>query len=101
MSGNVIAKASVQEIAPRKFSQPSLDPDAALTDAPYFVLELANISRIASVSLREVIFELSIAPNNKQKWGMALMGGCRRISKEDYEIIMAAQQSSRKIARHR
>ncbi len=101
MSGNVIAKAIVQGIASPKFSQPSLDPDAALTDTPYFVLQLANISRITPVNLREAIFELSIAPNNKQKWGMALMGGCRRLSKDDYEIIMGGQQSARKIVRSR
>jgi ribosomal protein L24 len=94
MSGNVIAKAIVQEISSYKSSQPSLDPDTALTDTPHFVLHLANISRITPVNLRETIFELSIAPKNKQKWGMALMGGCRRLSKDDYEIIVGEQRSA-------
>jgi hypothetical protein len=37
--------------------------------------------------IRPILDELSFIPKNRSRWGAAMQGGCRRISKEDYEVI--------------
>jgi len=95
-AGNIIATAELRDIVPFKYSDDSVDPEDALTDTPSVLLLLTKINRIAPVSLRELILEMSIAPKNKQKWGIALMGGCRRITTEDFELFRkCADQNTR------
>jgi hypothetical protein len=39
------------------------------------------------VSIREKLDLLSFIPENRQKWGMVFMNGCRKILEEDYKAI--------------
>lgn len=55
---------------------------------PELVLKLSNINILKQpVDIIENLNKLSFIPENKKKWGVAFMGGARRINEADFKIM--------------
>lgn len=65
-----------------------IDPPNVESDGADRILRLADVQRIGPVDIRQMLDDLSFIPENRQKWGVALMGGCRKISQQDFEKIV-------------
>lgn len=84
---SVIARAKVGDVeCPREAV--FIDPINVEGDAADRILHLTDICEIAPVDIRQKLDDLSFIPANRKKWGVALMGGCRKISREDFEKIV-------------
>lgn len=60
-----------------------------LEDIPSKVLILTDIERFTSpVDVKKHLDKLSFVPANRQKWGVAFMGGMRAISVKDYAVLI-------------
>lgn len=58
---------------------------------PEKVLNLSSATILKQpVDVIEKINELSFMPENKLKWGVAFMGGARRVNERDFQIITSA-----------
>lgn len=59
-----------------------------LEDIPSKVLMLTDIERFMSpIDVKQHLDKLSFIPANRQKWGVAFMGGMRAISEKDHAIL--------------
>ena len=59
-----------------------------LDGLPTKVLELKEVRYFDSpVDVREKLDTLSFIPQNKKKWGVAMMGGMRSLNKADYDVL--------------
>ena len=47
-----------------------------------------------AVSVRPLLDSLSFVPKNRKRWGVALMGGVRRISDDDLKLILAVPRGA-------
>lgn len=84
---SVIAAAKVGEIEnPR--TAIFVDPPNVESNAADRLLHLVEVQKIQPVDIRALLDDLSFIPENRKKWGVALMGGCRKISLEDYRKIV-------------
>jgi len=55
---------------------------------PGKMLKLKNIIRFENpVSVRDHLDDLDLCPKNKSRWGVALMGGLKKLSKNDFNIL--------------
>jgi hypothetical protein len=92
-SQSVIARArikSVEDIGRR--TPPAIDSGAAQRAPPFKVLHLEDVEEFKMpVYIRRLLGKLSFLPNTKN-WGVSLVGGCRRISSEDFILIESACQ---------
>ncbi len=88
MGGLVIAAATVSGINPCTNERDVAD-DGLLTDVPNAELCLSEIDVFAHpIELRSLRGTLGFLPQH-ERWGSALQGGCRSITKDDYEILLA------------
>jgi hypothetical protein len=63
-----------------------------LEGIPVSALVLGEIQCFDSPrSILDVLDDLSFIPANRQKWGVAMMGGMRSIDAKDYEILVGGQ----------
>ena len=86
---SIIARAEIENIK-RIYATESLPEDNRyLTGNAYEILQFREIVWIEpAIKFREILETLSFCPKNLKKWGVVLHGGARRISAEDYAIIM-------------
>lgn len=83
----VIASAQVAEVLQwnRRLSASS---PILLEGIPVSALSLINIQRFAQpVVFTDYLDILSFIPTNRQKWGVAMMGGMRSITQADYQTL--------------
>ncbi len=58
-------------------------------------LSFENIKLLkCPISFKSLLPELSFCPKNMSRWGVIVLGGTRRISDEDYEIILSKIQDA-------
>ncbi len=88
-AGTVVATAEIKEISSSTNLKQPIDPEEYLTGHADQVLRLSGIEYLQRpIILRNVIELLSFNPSNKLKWGVVLMGGCRALSREDWNILL-------------
>ena len=86
---SIIARAEIDSIKKVSIRDSLPEEDLYVTGNAYETIYLRNILFINPViKFREVLESLSICPKNMDKWGVILHGGARRISADDYAIIM-------------
>lgn len=84
----VIAQASVEHVdiwTDRAFKK---NYPLMLDGEPDKVIRLHNVSYMsAPVNLLTVLDRLSFVPENRTKWGVAMMGGVRSLTTQDFNIL--------------
>jgi hypothetical protein len=96
---SIIASAAVTSVDNVGHRVPRIDQESALSNAPHKILRLKQIRYLSPpIPIRPLIGKLSFLPNYSKTWGASLMGGCRRISNEDFELLSQAIFQSRLIA---
>lgn len=84
----IIASANVYKIRAANDSDHEIDAPYK-TSIPYTILELSNINILKlSVSIKDVISNLSICPANPKFYGTRLHGGCTGLTEQDYNLII-------------
>jgi EVE domain len=85
--GQIIASATVKRVD--EISGKAVSPEGdLLTEVPVVSLTLEQVQEFSrSVAIREVRDMLSFIPKH-QRWGAVLQGGCRAITRNDYETVM-------------
>lgn len=85
----VIASAQVANVL--QWKRPlSVSCPIFLEGIPVSALQLTNIRWFSQpVVFTDHLDELSFIPANRQKWGVAMMGGMRSISQPDYQTLTA------------
>lgn len=59
-----------------------------LTNSPSLMIEMREIIRFKHpVSIRPILEQLDFCPKNLAKWGVVFLGGVRRISDSDFDLI--------------
>jgi hypothetical protein len=86
MRRHVVASASVSQIVEHRVGV-RLDPPDVEGEYADRSLLLKDIRHQEPVDVRSLLDELDFVPKNRSKWGVALMGGCREVSKADYERL--------------
>ncbi|ABE39206.1 hypothetical protein RPD_1971 [Rhodopseudomonas palustris BisB5] len=81
-----VAKSTVAHIEGPSKLKSATAVGAILGSDVYRVLTLKDTVWIEPVSIRSIFGSLSFLPKHS-KWGATLMGGCKSIRREDYEII--------------
>jgi hypothetical protein len=94
LGGRIIARAVIGDIGSPKAAAARFDVADALTAPAELVLSLRQITPMRDVDFRSLIWKLSIAPKQRRGWGTALMGGSRRLSEQDAEMLIRASESS-------
>jgi hypothetical protein len=91
-SQNIVAFARVKSVEDTgRRAPPIIDSEAAQNAPPFKILHLDDIELFADpVSIRNLLTQLSFIPKSP-KWGAALMGGCRTITREDFLRIERAR----------
>ena len=89
LSGHVVAQTRIAAARPAKPHE-EIDPHNVLATAPVLVLELCEVRQLdPPVRIKSLLSRLSfVSPG--PRWGAALMGGCRRLSAADYEVLTAS-----------
>lgn len=81
-SGNIIAKARISS------TNKKVEEDIFGEEPPIFYLEFSGLEFLkVPIDFKKKVKELSFFPSNEKKWGVVLMGGCRKISNEDWVKI--------------
>lgn len=84
-SRHIIAKATIESISQ---STQSVDHEDILTGVPYKHILLETVVFFESpISILSNLQQLSFIPKDSRYWGTTLQGGCRKISKNDFEIL--------------
>lgn len=83
----VIARAKVKEIRP--FKKNDTVDDFVINDIPEKIIVLENTEIFNSpIQFKLLILDLKFIKKMKH-WGLMMMGGCRVIPDEDYELILS------------
>jgi hypothetical protein len=86
--GLIVATATVRRVRPWR-SGAALDPSAYATEVPHLVVELGDAGLLPTpVRFKDVLPRLSFAPADLSRWGPLLQGGSRRLSQEDWELML-------------
>ncbi len=85
----VIASARISKIESRRLLRAVDPPEVGIPNAD-MVLSFDSVKKIGPVDIRTKFDELSFIPPNRSKWGSALMGGCRRVTPQDFRILSEA-----------
>ena len=65
-----------------------IDAEDVLTNAPVAALRFESFDRfVVPVFIRPIVSKLEMVSKNPQRWWVFLQGGCRRLSKGDFETI--------------
>ena len=85
-----VAMALVSSVEPVARRLPIIDSPAIVTDAPFKVVHLKQITYFEPpIELRPFIGRLDFLPSTT-KWGASLAGGCRRLPVCDFRKILRA-----------
>jgi hypothetical protein len=85
---HIVARGRIAEIATPKLDD-EFDPPWLLSGAADQALILDHVEVLtAPVPIRPLMGEISILPKLRY-WGALLMGGCRKMTEEDYDLIIA------------
>lgn len=90
MSGHFYCEFTIEKIDNgRRMSL--VDDEDILTDAPDRVIQIKCLE-IYDYPMRAkpTLKKMSFFPKNESRWGVVLMGGCRKLSNSDYEIYQTA-----------
>lgn len=79
------AKATVSEVATP--GRAARNNEEIWEEKPSKILVLKDVELIGPIHIKDKFSQLSFIPNHN-KWGVVLMGGCRNISREDYEAVL-------------
>ena len=94
-SQHFIAHAEIEKKSDWKKSDGLVDGDNILSSIPQQVLLLAKIRFVEPVSIRSFLKDLSFIPITNGNWGAAMQGGCKRMTREDYDIILSSVRTHR------
>ncbi len=87
LSQTVFSSALVKGIKPWDRSWADMCP-LSHDDIPEKVLMLGAVKFFSTpVKVQKKLDELSFVPADKSKWGVAFMGGMRRVTKQDYKVL--------------
>jgi hypothetical protein len=84
-----IAKATVANIRDWKKSDSATYP-LELDGMPGKLLELDGIEKFEPVDVKLHLDQLDLTPKNRAKWGVALIGGVKRITANDFNVLTGA-----------
>lgn len=85
---NIVAQARIDSIRSAGRDD-EFDPPWMLSSAADQVLALTDVRVLANaVPIRPLMGEISILPKLRY-WGALLMGGCRKMTEDDYDLIIA------------
>jgi predicted RNA-binding protein len=86
----VLAVAKV-EVVDENVSGLMRDYPLSIDGVPGKLLKLLQVERLSKpVKVKEHLDSLDLCPSNKEKWGVALMGGMRKLSLNDFNILARA-----------
>lgn len=82
--GLISATATIKEILKPEKNKYYLEEHGPVE---YF-LSFENLSKLSRpILFKSLLEQFTFCPQNKQKWGVALMGGIRRLNDTDYQLI--------------
>lgn len=82
--GLISATATIKEILKPEKNKYYLEEHGSVE---YF-LSFENLSKLSKpILFKSLLEQFTFCPQNKQKWGVALMGGIRRLNDVDYQLI--------------
>jgi len=92
-SQSIVASATIESIDEGgRRALPSVDSESAQTDQPFKTLRLRDIEVFREpLNIRPFVGKLTFLPNSP-KWGAVLVGGCRKMTKEDFLQIDQARK---------
>lgn len=82
----VVASATVETVEIWNKQHEAIYP-LALDGIPLKVLRLTDIKMESTVNITDKLDQLSFIPENREKWGVALMGGMRQLSSDDFALL--------------
>lgn len=83
---HILARATVVEVL---INNDLIDDVDILTGLPEKRLVLGGLKYLDEPKdIRKILDKLSFIPNKTKYWGVALQGGCKKISAEDFQIII-------------
>ncbi len=85
-SGQIIARATLAAIKAAKDIR--INNSDFIEDPPLLHLTFANIEFLKKpIIFRNKLQKLSFCPQNMNKWGVVLIGGCRQVDTRDWETL--------------
>lgn len=93
----IVARARIADVRPADRDE-EFDPPYVFSAAADRVLVLDDVRLLdAPVPIRPLMGEISILPKLRF-WGALLMGGCRKMTAEDYDIIVGRSRATAPIS---
>ena len=87
--GEIVATAVIRSVETWSRFKGTVDPDRYLTGFADQVLRLTEVTYLdRPVELKHRVSRVSFAPTNKVRWGVILMGGCRALTREDWDVLV-------------
>jgi hypothetical protein len=82
---HIIASATIEEVVN---DNALVDHEDILTSIPEKKLKLTNIDIFKRpINIKKLLDELSFVPENKRCWGTSLQGGCKQLSRIDFNLM--------------
>ena len=86
--GEIVASCTIKKIKRNVLTNAKVDLDGVLTERPDALLTLSKIHKFKTgIEFRKILPKLECAPKNLKKWGIVLIGGVRRISSKDFNVL--------------
>lgn len=84
--GQIVGQATISDVSNSVKNTP--EHEEYCLSPPVKQLILKDVKEIEPINFREKFFSLPMGQSvNREKWGAALMGGVKRLSREDWEAI--------------
>ncbi len=85
---NFVAVIRIKNITAESSRIDDLD---LLVDKPSQTIYFELVQRLSPpISIYKYLNQLEFIPENKSRWGSALQGGCRKISSNDFRLILGS-----------
>lgn len=89
---SIIARGEVASVSAFAGNEALADDPSLLVDSPRFLLQFREIRELDQpVPFAELLAQLSFVPRNLAKWGSVMQGGSRRISREDFDLLVSSR----------
>lgn len=90
MSGNFYGEFTIEKIeSGRRITL--VDKEDILTDTPDRVIQIKDLLIYKEpMRAKTTLKKMSFFPENESRWGVVLMGGCRKLSEPDYKIYSSS-----------
>lgn len=93
--GEIVATAVIRSVERWSLSKGAVDPEKYLTAFADQVLRLESVIYLDQpVRLKNRVSVTSFAPTNMFRWGVVLMGGCRALTRRDWNLLVAPPKRS-------